>query len=63
MPFFLSPDFVAAAATAIPPARKRRSRPTEVPAIVSDEEENFQPLKKKRSVRLATESIDPIHSH
>lgn len=27
-------------------------------AIVSDEEEKFQPLKKKRSVRLATGSID-----
>lgn len=41
MPFFLPPDFVAAAATAIPLAKKRRSLPTEdeAPAIVSDEEE------------------------
>lgn len=59
MHLLLQPDFEAPAATAIPLAKKRRSRPTEeFEANISDDEEHMQPVKKNRSVRLAAEQMD-----
>ena len=59
MPLFLQPEIEAPAATTIPLAKKRRTRPTEeFEANVSDDEEQLQPVKKKRSLRLAAELMD-----
>lgn len=59
MHLLLRPDFEAPAANAIPLAKKRRSRATEeFEANISDDEEHMQPVKKKRSVRLAAEQMD-----
>lgn len=50
---------MAAARSSIPPAKKRRSHPKEdgFRLIISDEEGKMQPLKKKRSVKLVTDSM------